>query len=108
MSVENSNVIDAVGISPQDIVILTISDHLDWQEDNEHLLILQNKINAYLEVIESGEIYESYPDAKGRSIQISISFKYLPDEEGADFLEKVQAIVEDLGYGLSYYHLVDN
>ena len=55
MSVENSQVIDAISINPQDVVVLTISDHLEWDEENEHLLLLQNKINAYLGVIESGE-----------------------------------------------------
>ena len=41
MSVENFKVIDVVGIDKNESVILTVSDHLEWDEENEHLLILQ-------------------------------------------------------------------
>jgi len=55
MSVEQRKVIDFVGISKADgRAILTISDHLPWLADNEHLLILQDKINDYLAFLESG------------------------------------------------------
>ena len=60
MSVEQADVIDFVSIDEEDNVVLTISDHLEWDMENEHLLILQDKINAYLSSIESGDIYEKY------------------------------------------------
>jgi hypothetical protein len=63
MSVENRELIDFISIDPSNKVALTISDHLKWDNNEDHLLILQDKINAYLEVIESGQIYEIYPDA---------------------------------------------
>jgi|SRR5690606_7921674 len=107
MSVENSQVIDAVSINPQDVVVLTISDHLEWDAQNEHLIVLQNKINAYLEVIESGEIYESYPDAQDKSFQIGIAFKFSPNEAAIDFLEKVKEVLLQSGYELNYYQLSD-
>jgi hypothetical protein len=37
---------------------------------NEHLLILQDKLNSYLRFIETGEIFESYPAAKNSSLVI--------------------------------------
>ncbi len=103
MSVENSQVIDAISINPQDVVVLTISDHLEWDAQDEHLMVLQNKINAYLEVIESGEIYESYPDAMGKKFQIGIAFKFSPNEEAVDFLKKVKEVLAESGYELHYY-----
>jgi hypothetical protein len=59
MSVENNEVIDVVSVDKQGNAILTISDHLEWSEDNEHLLILQTKINTYLGSIESGELFDA-------------------------------------------------
>ncbi len=71
---KNKKIIDAISISPQGIVVLTISDHIKWDENNEHLIIIQEKTNAYLEVIESGEIFESYPEAQNRKLKIEIVF----------------------------------
>ncbi|GGH14665.1 hypothetical protein FAZ19_07270 [Sphingobacterium alkalisoli] len=105
MSVENSKVIDTISINQKNVVVLTISDHLEWDDENEHLVLLQDKINAYLEVIESGEIYESYPDAKGKGFQIGIAFKFSPNDTAIDFLEKVEEILAQSGYELDYYHL---
>lgn len=52
MSVENSKVIDFIS-DKEDKIVLTISDHLEWDNDNEHIYLLQEKINAYLMAIES-------------------------------------------------------
>ena len=43
---------------------LMIADHLDWENELQHLTLLQDKINAYVSFIESGQIYSVYPDAK--------------------------------------------
>jgi hypothetical protein len=39
MSVENTKVIDVVSIDLDGNAILSISDHLEWDDKNEHLLI---------------------------------------------------------------------
>jgi len=85
--------------------VLTISDHLEWDENNEHLIILQEKINAYLDVIESGEIYESYPNSISRKLKIEIVFKHSPNAIALDFLSRISVILLDLGYGFNYYTL---
>lgn len=46
MSVLNSDVLDGVAHNNGELVML-ISDHLDWSNEGEHLLALQDKINAY-------------------------------------------------------------
>ncbi len=57
MTAEQTNKIDYVHIDLDcDDAYLTISDHLDRQEENEHIWMLQKKINAYLLFIESGEL----------------------------------------------------
>jgi hypothetical protein len=68
MSVMNLEVVDVISIDLNGNAVLTISDDLTWDDKNEHLLALQNKINAYLGFIESGNIYEEYPNAKDRML----------------------------------------
>ena len=54
MSIDQPAVIDFLWKDgPNNRAVLTISDHLDWEEEGEHLLLLQDKLNHYLEFIES-------------------------------------------------------
>ncbi len=102
MSVEQRKVVDCVGIGRADgRAILTISDHLPWLPDNVHLLVLQNKINDYLAFIESGEIYESYPQARGREIEIQVMCKHPPSGDAARFLELAGETVRRAGFHFS-------
>ncbi|MNR01848.1 hypothetical protein D3C85_1176710 [compost metagenome] len=105
MSVEEKNKIDIITTNKQGILVLTISDHLEWGSDNEHLVILQEKINSYLDFIESGQIAESYPDVVGEKIMIQIVFKYQPNKIAEDFLEKAGETVKGIGYGFNFYQI---
>lgn len=52
MSVEQFDVVD---VKESGHVVLTISDHLDWSNSEEHQTILQAKLNKYLAFVESGQ-----------------------------------------------------
>lgn len=108
MSVENVNNVDFISIDKDANVVLTISDHLQWDDENEHLLILQNKINAYLSFIETGELQENYPKAKGKKIVISIALKHTPNTVGQIFLERVKQKLKSLDYILKFEQLPIN
>ena len=81
--------------------VLTISDHLAWDSD-DHLLTLQDKLNAYLRFIESGELVQQYPEAKDRAPQITVVFKYPPSENGLQLLERVSKAIESVGIRFHY------
>lgn len=102
MSVENLKSIDVVSIDKNENVVLSISDHLEWDENNEHLLTLQNKINLYIAAIENGSLYNEYPKAKNRNIVINIAAKYPPDNDGKIFLKRVKETLKSAGYGFSF------
>jgi len=106
LSVEQKNIIDIISIDKNDCVVLTISDHLEWDEANEHLLILQDKINRYLGAIETGELYETYPKARGRQIIVRIVSLYSPSSDGLIFLEKTKNILESAGYKFHFEHKI--
>ena len=83
MSILEENVIDSASIE-NGILILTISDHLKW--DNEHLFLLQEKINSYIQYIESGQIFEDFGESSYETIEIQLIYKYKPNENYRKFL----------------------
>ena len=101
MAIDNLKVIDSIGIDPNGNVVLSIADHLEWDPQNQHLLLLQEKINAYLTFIESGDLYNQYPKASGRNIVINVVTKYLPSEDGKAFLDAIERELASAGYGFS-------
>jgi|SRR5678809_586292 hypothetical protein len=101
MSVEDSKIVDAISADPKGNIVLTISDHLEWDENSEHLLVLQNKINDYLSFIESGQIYSDYTHAKGKNFIINIYAKFLPNETAERFLRCTRETIQAAGYDLT-------
>jgi hypothetical protein len=102
MSVEDIDKIDIISTEEvSDTVTLTVTDHLEWGNP-EHLYTLQEKLNTYLRFIESGEIYQAYPNAQGSKLKIDLKFKYPPDKEGKEFLNKCTDIVLSAGYQFGY------
>ena len=96
MSIEDLESVDFIGIDNNEKVVLTISDHLEWNQ--EHLLLLQEKLNLYLSFIESGEILESYPQAQGKAIKINVVCKHQPTEEALAFMGKAYSVISQAGF----------
>lgn len=103
MSVENKEVIDFISVESNK-VYLTISDHLKWSDEN-HLLLLQDKINAYLETIENEQIYEVYPDSLGKIFVIQVVTKYKPNKKAIIFLNEIKTFLKKNNYEFIFYQL---
>lgn len=98
MPVEQTDRIDYIGIeNSTGNIVLTISDGLNWADPRSHLAKLQEKLNCYLRFRESGEIYESYPAARGRGIAIQVVAKHDLSEEALSFMERMKQAVEGAG-----------
>lgn len=102
MSLMNLEIVDFISIDLNGNAVLTVSDDLKWDDKNEHLMALQNKINAYLSFIESGNIYQDYPNAKGRDIVIEIIAKYEPNDNAKVFLGATKEVLQSTGYGFRF------
>jgi hypothetical protein len=106
MSVEQARVIDVISLEKATgNVLLTISDHLDWTQHEDHLRLLEEKLNYYLAFVESGEVLQSYPTAGGRTIVVEVIFKYAPDSAALRFLERVRQTIEQSGLHFRFSHL---
>jgi CRP-like cAMP-binding protein len=102
MSITDTNSVDMIGtVAETNTVVLSISDHLKWDErEGEHLMLLQEKINTYLRFIESGEIFITFPNAKGKSLAVRIYLQYEPSQMARDFLEKAVTVLYEAGIEL--------
>ena len=105
MAVDNPNMIDAVGTHRErGDVVLSISDHLPWDESNNHLAILQVKLNRYFDFIEDGQLAQEYPIAKPCvPVRIEVVFKYSPSHAGLQFLNQVREVAEKAGWQIAWY-----
>lgn len=101
MAIEPGELLDMVSFDRASALCqLTIIDHLPWDED--HLPLLQTKINSCLRYIESGQIHIAYPTAHRCDFALLIQFIYAPTEEARVFLAHAQEIVADAGYRFNY------
>jgi CRP-like cAMP-binding protein len=104
MTIDQLGVVDIIAIDKNTgKVKLVITDHRAWDVDaDEHLRLLQEKINTYLRFIESGEMTETRPDTRGREIVIGIVAKHPLNQEAQEFLKTAQKAVKKAGYGLEF------
>ena len=104
MSVDQTDTIDFATIDKASGDLwLTISDHLPWDEnEGNHLVLLQNKLNAYLRFIESGEVLKKVPAAEGRGIVINLVGKFPLSQKADSFFGKARAAIEGAGFRLQF------
>jgi hypothetical protein len=99
MTIEQENVVDIISANKEEkYIALIIADHLEWDEKNEKLILLQSKINTYLSYIESGQIFKDYPDFDQLDVRIVLTCMYEPNAEGIKFLGLVTPIIEEAGF----------
>jgi hypothetical protein len=86
-------------------ISLIVTDHLAWTEnEGEHLLMLQQKLNNYLYYIESGRLAVDYPQYKDMPVTIEVIGKFPLSEEAAKFYSLATARTAELGFSLKFIH----
>jgi len=96
--ISETDILDAVAFDEEvRTELLVIYDHLDWNNEAEHLYLLQEKINSYLIFIQDGQLdlpqeQKKYLDYTNR-IVIWIWFKHHPSKECLRFLNKTQRTI---------------
>lgn len=101
MSVTQTDTVDFISTSPEQEVVLTISDHLSWDEA-EHLSLLENKINTYLRFILSEQLLEAYPAATERPIVIQLTMQFEPPEDAIAVLTQAKEVIMGEGIGFCW------
>jgi len=102
MGLHQPHVIDAASISAAGCAVLNILDSWDWTDEAQHLGALDDKLRTYLGSIQSGEILESYPPARGRTIEILWITKYPLNPGGIAFRDR--ALQTCAAQGIEFQH----
>lgn len=96
MSVVEINQVDGMGISKDgNGLIFMISDHLDWNNEADHLFMLQDKINAYLGYIEENEFLDVYPNSKFEYYIIELYFNFSITANCEKFIKVINTQLEE-------------
>jgi len=100
---DQTTVVDFIGLDDKtNKCKLAITDHHNWENELNHLVLFQEKINAYLSFIDSGEIYQSYPLSKEKQMAIEIHFKYQTSIKCELFLEQVELVLKEIDVELRW------
>jgi hypothetical protein len=104
MSIDQTNAIDfLVNDKNTHRAVLLVSDHLDWEQDeDEHLRLLQDKLNHYIWFIESGKMVEMEPDLRGLPVAIVVWGKYALSDNAKKCYEFAKQRIAELGFSLEF------
>jgi hypothetical protein len=101
MAIDELNKIDRIMTNKEKTAVyLLLSDHLDWEEEGEHLEFLQAKLNVYLDFIENGELVRRRPDLTGLPVTISVAAKYPPTDFASKFYRAAGPLAAEAGVSL--------
>jgi hypothetical protein len=92
--------IDIVATHPDTSVVkLVITDHLTWDHIPDHCRLIQDKLNAYLAFVDSGQLrrlQDQYvPDSP--EIEIVLVVSYEPPAQASEFLTQARTFLANLG-----------
>ncbi|MFZ1965275.1 MAG: DUF6572 domain-containing protein [Roseiarcus sp.] len=92
MTIEDLNKIDFVSVErATGKAVLTISDHLPRDiDEGRHLELSQAKVYRQLDVIESGEVNELIPSARGRPLVIQIYSLFELSQDGRNLVNNLE------------------
>lgn len=115
MTLKATRKLDFFSIGPANsVAILSLVDEEDWSDPKSHLLLLQEKLNAYFEFIESGQIWRQLQTETGSDkttsmpIEIRLHSLHPVPGVGQQFLAHVREIVTKRGWALTHHEEQDS
>ena len=102
MSVFETDQIDTMGVVNGNLELLII-DTCNWEFEEEHFELLEDKLNHYLLYLDSKQYVQKYGD-NFNEIIISIHFMYDLVENAVKYLNVVSQQLAESGY-TSHIHL---
>ena len=98
MTIAEAEKVDAIGQDKDTLeIVLSVFDHLPWDDERTHIMALEGKLNSYLEFVEGGQIFEVYPAAKTNAVRIDVLTKYPMPELGRKYIERANVVAAQLG-----------
>jgi hypothetical protein len=109
VSLRNTDVVDWLGLEKETgHIFLTVVDDEDWDNEQQHLEWLQEKLNRYLAFIESGEVFERLETEVGRTVEattpikVNILARYRVPPRAVEFLKYATDTFLGAGFALTH------
>ncbi|UWP97184.1 hypothetical protein K3X48_15245 (plasmid) [Aliiroseovarius crassostreae] len=107
MTISETDTIDFVQVNASDQrVNLIVADHLPWEgigdADDQHMYLLQEKLNSYLAYVETRQLYSDYPDVVGYDIKLQVYGKFDRSPKGVEFYARLRGFLEQSGYSIEF------
>ena len=91
MGLEHTGVLDAFAYdSRRDLLVLAMYETRPWGKEDQQILQLQEKLNAYASFILDGEMTESFPQYAGKTVEIQLRTRHLPDPLALGLLQQAR------------------
>ncbi len=100
MSIADKDKVDIVAVKPDSsLVKLVITDHLPWDDFETHAQMLQDKVNTYLDFIESGQIFRLHEPRVPESakVHIVLALQHPPTGAANEFFMQVREFLNGVG-----------
>ena len=91
--------IDEVRVPRRGPVELVIQHHGGWDGSDRRQILLQEKVNRYLEYVVDGELARDRPEARRRRWVVVVECATAPDPRTAAFLDRADAELRGAGGG---------
>lgn len=91
--------IDLVRVPESGPVELVISDSGRWDGSDHRQILLQEKLNRYLEFVLDGELAAAHPRSAGRPWTVVIESESAPDERTLAYLRRADSELRRSGGG---------
>jgi len=86
-SKNRESVIDVIAHDPKTgEVVLVMSEPNEWDDSDDQLLSLQERINAYVSFLLDGEMAEAHPELAGKPARIELRCAHMPDTRALELL----------------------
>jgi hypothetical protein len=67
-------------------VVLAMNEPNEWDDSDEQLLALQERLNAYVSFLLDGEMAEAHPELAGKPARIELRCTHMPDSRTLELL----------------------
>lgn len=105
MSICDLNKIDGLAVTnDRKGLAFFLADHLDWESEDIHLEILQDKINLYIDYFE-GKKYRNIDKYREQDFEyaiIDIFFKYELTKNAEEFISLINKKIEKYNMYINY------
>jgi hypothetical protein len=106
-TVEDTEVVDFISLDRANSrVLLTVSDHLPWADEQQHLELLDAKLSAYLSFAQSEQMLQElsrrFGGVRPKEVRVEIVAKYGLTPRACEFLAGAQAVFAEAGLELGH------